>query len=134
MRRQALILSTVVAMLVISAAAKKFPMQAGTTVPAAVGNVDVGKDDNGNTRYTVKVEHLAEPGKLTPPKSAYVVWIQPRGEAAQKAGQLTVGDELKGEFKGTTSATDFDVLVTAEDGPTVETPSGDQILRAAVSR
>jgi hypothetical protein len=134
-RSQHLVLLTLlIASLTVAAAAKKFPMEVGTSVPAATGNVEVGKDDNGNTRYTVTVHHLADPAKLTPAKAAYVVWVQPKGEEAHKAGQLTVGDDLKGEFKGTTPAKDFEVFVTAEDGPTVDTPSGDRVLRANVSR
>jgi hypothetical protein len=132
--RRALVLTILIAMLVIGAAAKKFPMAAGSIVPAATGEIDVSKDDNGNTRYTIGVKHLADPAKLTPPKSVYLVWLQPRGEQPQKAGQLTVGDEMKGEFKGTTPLRDFEVFVTAEDGATVETPSGDPVLRAAISR
>jgi hypothetical protein len=132
--KHVLLLALLIASLTVAAAAKKFPMEVGSTVPAATGDVEIGKDDNGNTRYTVTVRHLADPAKLTPAKSAYIVWIQPKGEEAQKAGQLTIGENLKGEFKGTTPAKDFEVFVTAEDGPTVDTPASDRVLRANVSR
>src|SRR5215213_3080912 len=59
--------------------AKKFPLTAAESVPAARGEVDVGRDKNGNTKVELKVEHLAAPENLTPPKAAYIVCFQERG-------------------------------------------------------
>jgi hypothetical protein len=36
--------------------AKKFPLTAAESVPAARGEVDVGRDKNGNTKVELKVE------------------------------------------------------------------------------
>jgi hypothetical protein len=41
--------------------AKKFPLTADASVPAARGQVDVGKDKNGNTEVEVEVKYLAPP-------------------------------------------------------------------------
>ena len=55
--------------------AKKFPLTAAASIPAARGQVDVGHDKNGNTKVEVKVEHVATPENWTPPRTAYVVWF-----------------------------------------------------------
>ena len=44
---------------VVAFAAKHYPLNGASTVPAAKGTVDVGKDKNGYTELKVKVEHLA---------------------------------------------------------------------------
>lgn len=109
-------------------------MESSPTVPAAAGNVEVEGDDNGNTRLKVEVKHLAEPEKLTPPRSAYVVWVQPSGMPAENMGSLRVDDGLTGRYEGTTRHKAFEVVVTAEDGPTVQSPSGQEVMRTRVSR
>ena len=58
--------------------AKKFPLTAAASIPAARGQVDVGHDKNGNTKVEVKVGHLAKSANLTPPGAAYVVWLKER--------------------------------------------------------
>jgi hypothetical protein len=40
-------------------AAKKYPMTAASIVPGARAEVEISKDKNGNTRLTIKVQHLA---------------------------------------------------------------------------
>jgi len=103
-------------------------------VPAATGEVEVGHDKNKNTEIEIKVEHLAKPKDLTPPKTTYVVWIQSPTSNLQNAGQLTVSDDLKGEFKTVTPLPNFDVLITAEDNPDTVGPPGEVVLHASVSR
>lgn len=114
------------------ASAKKYPMTADKSVPAARGQVDVGHDKNGNTRVELEVEHLAPPENLTPPKSAYVVWFQERGGEAANQGSLKPGKNLKGTFKTVTQMKSFDVIVTAESDASVKTPSGSEMMRAVV--
>ena len=114
------------------AAAKKFPLTAHESVPAARGQVDVGRDKNGNTKVEVEVEHLAAPDNLTPPRSVYVVWFQERGSEPLSQGALKPNKKLKATFKGVTSMKSFDVLVTAESDASAKAPSGTEVLRASV--
>lgn len=114
--------------------AKKFPLVAASTVPAARGQVETGKDKNGNTEIKLETEHLAEPDKLTPAKSAYLVWFQERGAEPAMQGQLRIDKKLKGEFKTVTPMKNFDVFVTAESDPAAKTPSGTEVLRATVQQ
>jgi hypothetical protein len=110
--------------------AKKFPLTADASVPAARGQVDVGKDKNGNTE--VEVKYLAPPENLTPPKSSYIVWFQERGGEPTVQGQLRMNKKLNGSFKTTTPLKTFDVFITAESEGTPKTPTGPQVLRASV--
>ena len=114
--------------------AKKFPLTAAASVPAARGEVDVGNDKNGNTKIEIKVEHLATPETLTPPKTAYVVWFQERGGEPQNQGLLKPGKDLKATFRSVTSMKTFDVLVTAESDPGTKSPTGTEVMRASVQQ
>jgi hypothetical protein len=51
-------------------------MTSTSIVPAAAGEISVNKEKDGNVQVHVEVEHLAKPGKLTPPANTYVVWLQ----------------------------------------------------------
>lgn len=114
------------------APAKKFPLTADKAVPAARGQVDVGRDKNGNTKVELEVEHLAMPENLTPPRTMYVVWFQERGSEAMSQGALKPDKNLKARFKGVTPMKSFDVFVTAESDAMVKAPSGPEVLRGSV--
>lgn len=103
-------------------------------VPAADANAKIGTDDNGNTKVDLEVEHLASPASLPPPATAYVVWFQPSGEAAQNKGVLKVGDDLKGKFKAVTPYKSLELIVTAEGDPRATMPSGRVIMRQQLTR
>ena len=114
------------------AVAKKYPLTADKSVPAARGHVDVGRDKNGNTKVEVAVAHLAGPENLTPPRTAYVIWFQERGGDPLNQGLLKPNKNLKATFKSVTALKSFDVFVTAESDPNVKSPSGSEVLRATV--
>ena len=114
------------------ALAKDIRLTADPSIPAAAGKVHLEHDRNGNQKVKLEVEHLAKPQALTPPKQAYVVWIQSRGKEAENQGQLKVNDNLQGSFETTTAYPVFDIFVTAEDNPAATTPSGPQLLKGSV--
>lgn len=114
------------------AMARDIRLTADPSVPAAAGKVELNHDRNGNLKVKLKVEHLAKPQALTPPKHAYVVWLQPRGKEPENQGQLKVNDDLKGSFETTTSYPAFDIFVTAEDNPAATTPSGPPLLKGSM--
>ena len=112
--------------------AKKFPLTAAASIPAARGQVDVGHDKNGNTKVEVKVEHLATPENLTPPRTAYVVWFKERDAEPLNQGLLKPGKDLKATFRSVTPLKTFDVVITAESDPNTKSPAGSEIMRASV--
>src|SRR4051794_9868786 len=114
------------------ASAKKYPLTADKSVPAAQGQVDVGRDKNGNTKVELEVEHLAAPENLTPSRAVYVVWFQERGSEAVNQGALRPNKGLKAKFESITPLKNFDVLVTAESDVNTKSPSGPELLRATV--
>ncbi len=117
---------------IIAGGAKKFPMTAASIVPAAQGDVEVDKDKNGNTRVTIKVDHLARPENLTPPQVVYVVWLQDRGGSPENEGQLKVDKKLTATFKTVTPSKAFDLFVTGEHDYSTKAPSGPEVLRTAI--
>jgi hypothetical protein len=128
-----LMLVTLVALTLTTAAwARKYILTVSTAVPAARGELDVKTDKNGNTLIDLKVENLAKPSNLTPPATAYVVWIQQRGSEPQNAGELNVGNNLKAELKTVTALKSFDLFATAESDQLAKAPTGQQIFHATV--
>ncbi len=109
-------------------------LEASPMVPSARGEVGVGEDRNGNVTVDLRVKHLAEPARLTPPKQAYVVWVVPRGEPPISKGQLVVDQNLDGRIRLISPHRYFEVLVTAEESTLPERPSDQVVLRAVVDR
>lgn len=105
-----------------------------TLQPAATAELKHEKDDNGNTKLQIHVYHLAKADALTPPRDAYVIWIEPPGESPQNMGVVKVNDNLESEFSTRTPFKRFKVYITAEAGPKVTTPSGDRMLEANIER
>jgi hypothetical protein len=116
---------------------KNEPLQLASsgTIPGAQGEVKVGNGDNDNTKLDVEVKHLAEPSKLTPGATTFVVWVKPVGtETPQSLGALKVDKDLEGELKTVTPHRDFELFITAEASPTVPGPTGNSLLWGNVSR
>jgi hypothetical protein len=121
-------------LLPLLAYARKYPLTATPVVPGAKGYVDVGKDKNGNTEVTLRVEYLPKPSSLTPPAETYIVWFRRQGSEPESKGQLKVDDNLRGEFKTTTNFKNFDVIVTAETERVPKIPTGPEVLRATAQQ
>ena len=116
----------------VAYADKKFSMTAASIVPAARGEVEIGRDKNGNTSLKVKVQHLANLENLTPRAVAYVIWLQERGGTSENLGQLKVDKNLNGSFETVSPSKNFDLWVTAEQDVRAKSPSGQEVLRAAI--
>lgn len=100
-----------------------------TIVPSATGNVTVKKDKNKNYVINVSVQNLADPQKLSPSKSTYLVWTESKNDPVQKLGQITPsGKALQGSLRATTTSEPTDVFITAEDNPNLQYPDGRIIL------
>ncbi len=69
---------TLIFFLVLSLAScsRKISFQTSSVVPAAEESVKVKNDKNNNYGIDLNVMRLADPKRLDPPKSAYVVWIE----------------------------------------------------------
>src|SRR5580658_4024854 len=87
------------ALLCAVAYAKNYPMAAASIVPGARGDIDVSKDNNGNTKLKMKVQHLANAENLTPPATVYIIWFRERDGNPENQGQLKVGKNLEANFE-----------------------------------
>jgi hypothetical protein len=102
---------------------------------AAKGEVKVKGEDNGNTRLSVNVEHLASPEIVAPNTTTYVVWAKPRqGGQAQNLGALTVDSDRKGSLDTVTPLKNFEVIVTPEPSASVSAPSHSPVFTGVVQR
>lgn len=109
-------------------------MMAGQETPAARCTIHLHVGDNGNTELDMKADSLSAPSALTPPKNAYVVWIQPPGETAQNLGEISVDKNQKAELKTETAYKRFKIFVTAENEAQLKEPDGPTILSAEVAQ
>lgn len=113
--------------------ARAFIMRATPEAPRATGAIEAKAEKAaGNTRLTIKVDHLVWPTLLTPQANQYVVWVERSGGLAIDAGVLVVEDDGKGELNTTTTESKFGVLITAENEAHPEKPSNRVVLRADV--
>jgi hypothetical protein len=112
---------------------KDVQMIAGESNPAARCTIHLHMGDNGNTELDMKADSLASPSALTPAKNAYVVWIQPPGEAPQNHGQISIDKNQKAEIKTATPYKRFKVFITAEDQAQMREPEGPTVLSADVA-
>ena len=63
-------------------------------------------------------------------------WTRAAAAAKRRSGpaerELTIGDDLKGDLKSTTTLNHFNVIITAETDSQTKTPSGEVALTATV--
>lgn len=110
-------------------------LSSSPSMPAAEGTVRFGTTGNDNTSIVLDVRHLAHPDKLTPPASAYVVWIKANKDAApQNIGALKVDSDLSGTLIAETPLHSFGLSVTAEGSGQVQSPTGPPLLWTDFSR
>lgn len=131
------LLATVGLSLLLSACGTTFAMAPDSTVPFAKGEIDVKSvADDGNATYSIRVEHLGDPGKLNPSATVYVVWIQPKGKEdanVQNVGALKVDSDYAGDHSFSTPFKSFDITVTPEATADVTKPTGRDVLKATIT-
>lgn len=106
-------------------------MNVSSDIPAAQGKVKFSKTDDGNVSVTLKVKYLADPEKLQPPATIYVVWISSdKNSQAQNVGALKVDKDRDGKLKTVTPLHAFRLFVTAETNGQIQAPTGTRLLWA----
>lgn len=110
-------------------------LSASSALPAAEGTVRCSKAANDNTAIDLKVKHLANPDRLTPPAAVYVVWTKAdKAAEPRNIGALTVDESLTGRLETVTSLRRFELFVTGEATGQAPTPSGEPLLWANCGR
>jgi hypothetical protein len=70
---------------------RTWPLINSPSTPAATGEVSTSRGPDGNTKLTIRVQHLAPADRIARGASAYVAWVVPIEGATQgqPAGQQT---------------------------------------------
>lgn len=112
----------------------RIPLNPNQMVPAARGSVLAQQTHNGNTRINLTVHDLAQPVKLTPSATHYVVWVQANGYPPEDVGTLKVNNDLNGKLTAETPFSDFAIFVTAEQSTQPRSPGPERVLSGVVDR
>lgn len=112
----------------ISACATKTPFMSSSVVPAARGTVKIKKDNNENHVISIEITNLAEPGRLTPARNSYVVWMESGNRMVKNIGQIVsdsgfMSQTLKASFEAVSSTKPTKIFITAEDDPGASYPN-----------
>lgn len=120
-------------MLMISSCSAKLNFVTSTVVPEAEGSVKVDKDDNGNFDLSLNVKRLAEPKRLQPAKSMYIVWMRTEKGDVKNLGQLKsvtgfFTDAQTASLRTTTPFKPKQIFITAEDDANISNPGSQVVL------
>ena len=113
--------------------AKKIHFAKSSIVPGAEGTVKIKKDKNKNYNVDINISNLAEPGDLTPSRSAYVVWMQTDENNIKNIGQIKsskklFSNALTGSISTVTPHYPTKIFITAENDGNISYPQGETVL------
>ncbi len=143
MKRNNKALSQLIAMAILAifmiganGCAKKIHFAKSSVVPAAEGTVKIKKDNNKNYNVDISISNLAEPGDLTPARSAYVVWMQTDENSVKNIGQIKSSKKLfskalTGSISTVTPHYPTKIFITAENDGNLSYPQGETVLTTA---
>lgn len=107
---------------------KKHEFNTSSIIPAARGEVAVKKDNNKNYRITIKLSYLAEPNRLNPAKTTYVVWQVSDENKTINLGQIISTSKLHVTFETVSSSKTKVIFITAEDDGNTQYPGNMKVL------
>lgn len=132
-RKFVLIIASVMMLFYVSSCARKISFQPSSVVPAAQGSVKVTKDKNENYKIKISLINLAEPTRLQPSKSTYVVWMETADNRTKNIGQINsstgfLSSKLKADFETVSSFKPVKIFITAEDDASIRYPGMQVVL------
>lgn len=125
------ILSIVLITLFLYSCSSTIKLPVSTVVPAADISATQKEDKNGNIKIGLKVEHLASPERLNPPRNTYVLWVYTSKVGNINIGQLSVKNGKTLTFETIVPYKVSEIFITAEDEGNITYPSGVEISRVA---
>ncbi len=139
MKKQVFLMSALVLItgitvtLLMSSCATKTPFLTSTVIPAAQGTVQVKQDKNKNYAITIELTNLAPSTRLTPPMSAYVVWLVSADNTNKNLGQINtntnfMSGKLNAKFETVSGIKPTKIFITAENNASVENPSYNSLI------
>lgn len=112
----------------LGACSKKYTFPVSTVTPSADGDVKVKKQKGGIYSFETAVENLADPTRLTPPKSHYIVWVQNEEGEYQNVGELELSRRNKANLEGALTYKPIFFIITAEDVKNANWPDLQQTI------
>lgn len=123
----------VAAAALVSACAGKQTMEGTEVAPAARAEVRTEQTEGSNTKIDMRVKHLAQPEKIMPGATHYVVWVLPDGMSeARNIGSLAVNEDLEAKYETTIPYENFRLMVTPESNRIATAPSGPVVLEQTI--
>jgi len=121
----ALLIAMAIFLIPVTSCAQRVNFLISTVTPAAQGSVKVKKDSNKNYRIKIHIVDLAEPTRLSPPKSIYVVWMVSDENAPKNIGQIKTStalfsSKLKADFESVSVAKPTKIFITAENDASIQ--------------
>lgn len=118
----------------LASCSKKISFQTSSVVPAAQGSVKVKKDNNNNYSIDLNIIRLADPKRLEPSKSTYVVWVETAENGSKNIGSLNTSSSmfsktLKSSLKTVSPFKPVSLFITAEDNADIQYPGSQVVLR-----
>ena len=126
--KKGILLFSVLLLVLFVSCSKKTAFNTSPIIPAARGEVAVKKDNNENYHIELQISFLAEPERLNPPKSTYVVWMLSEDSNPINLGQIVGTSKLHVKFETVSSSKPKLIFVTAEDDPSVLYPGNMRVL------
>jgi hypothetical protein len=115
-----------------AACGTKIPFTTSTVIPTADGSVKVKRDNNNNYSIDINIKHLADPNRLVPAKTMYVVWAETKDNGTKNLGRLNTSSGLlsstmKSSMRTVSPVKPTMIFITAENDATIQYP-GSQIV------
>lgn len=116
--------------------AKEVTFLNSAVVPSAEGTVSIKQGTNNNYIIDLNVKRLADPGRLTPPRAVYVVWMETAQSGVHNLGQLKTSTKglsnmLTSSLQTVSPHQPTGFLITAEDDATGNYPGMTVVLKTA---
>ncbi len=126
-------IAAVMMLFIFSSCSHKISFQTSSVVPAAKGIVKIKKDKNDNYRISIALTDLAEPKRLLPAKSTYVVWMDTDNNRIKNIGQISsstgfLSSKLKASFETVSAFKPIKIFITAEDDAAIQYPGMQVVL------
>lgn len=124
------ILSFIFAALLFTACSKKITFPTSEVVPAAEAVLKVDRNKSDNYKVNLEISNLADPGRLTPSRRNYVVWMVTGKHGTINLGNLKVSKKNKASLETVTPYKPIRIFITAEDTPKAVLPSTQVVLNS----
>lgn len=119
---------------IFGSCATKVVFPVSSIAPAAHGTAKIKKDKNNNYQIDLAIKHLANPDRLSPPKSQYVVWMFTEEGLNKNLGGIVSDRSNKAKLTATTPFKPIQIFVTAEEAGNVLQPGKQELFRSKILR